>query len=474
MQSILKCINKILITGAIILAPVISLCQNWQGVGDGFCWNDDLSDTYGMIHNTANIGDSLVILNGYFMYADSVLVNGICSFDGNSFDSLSSGYGCLNPTWYGLIEMAHYDGVLWAKDNCNYYGNDDQHRDYVTCWDGDHWYSPFDGYSDQSITMALTGVWAVGDYLYFGTAFGDSLNGFYTDGLLRYDGVNYELLQGLHFDTGDICTIEKIVEFQDKLYIAGNFFFDDVDGNFTQDIAYYDSEGWHRLSEPLLGDPAIWDMDVFQDELYITGLIYASNGNEGQGIMKWNGSTWSSLGDGITDPNLWAKQILPTDSVLWVTGNFQEIGGIPASQLAAWDGMKWCSTGSVIPGLTHEIFSFRDTIYLSVNEIDGFDTGGLAKWIGGNMLVECGEPINAHETELNSIGLYPNPASDLLNINTREGHSELKIFDTLGQLLLTKNINTQSSIDVSQLKAGIYLLSIESENGKVVKRFVKE
>jgi Secretion system C-terminal sorting domain len=473
MLSILKCINKILITGAIILAPVIASAQNWQQVGDGFHINQDM-DGVGGIVNSINVGDTLMYLNGTFMFADSILVNGICSFDGLHFDSLGIGFGCLNPTLNGSFDMAYYDDLLWSRDNCNYYGYDGQYRDYVTIWDGNQWYAPFDGYSDQSITMALTGVWAVGDYLYFGTAFGDSLNGFYTDGLLRYDGVNYELLQGLHFDTGDICTIEKIVEFQDKLYIAGNFFFDDVDGNFTQDIAYYDSEGWHRLTQPLLGDPIVMDMVVFQDELYISGQIYVSSGNAAQGIMKWNGSEWSGLGIGSTNPNDWMKQLLVTDSVLWVTGTFQEIGGIAASQLAAWDGEKWCSTGSTIDAFTREMFSFKDTLYISTFSIDGEEVGGLAKWIGGNMLVECGEPINAHETELNSIVLYPNPVSDLLNINTREGHSELKIFDTLGQLLLTKNINTQSSMDASQLKAGIYLLSIESKNGKVVKRFIKE
>lgn len=103
-------------------------------------------------------------------------------------------------------------------------------------------------------------------------------------------------------------------------------------------------------------------------------------------------------------------------------------------------------------------------------EVNGEQLRQLIKYIGPDSCLISEITIN----ETGKYSIFPNPVSEILNINTREGHSELKIFDTLGQLLLTKNINTQSSINVSQLKAGIYLLSIESENEKVVKRFVKE
>lgn len=69
--------------------------------------------------------------------------------------------------------------------------------------------------------------------------------------------------------------------------------------------------------------------------------------------------------------------------------------------------------------------------------------------------------------------VFPNPTNTVLNISNNNINAVQKatIYNTLGQLM--KIINNSSTIDVSELKAGTYFISIESENGKSTQKFIK-
>jgi hypothetical protein len=66
--------------------------------------------------------------------------------------------------------------------------------------------------------------------------------------------------------------------------------------------------------------------------------------------------------------------------------------------------------------------------------------------------------------------IYPNPASGVIRVLvspecTRSEEYHLKIYDMAGQLKIhTRNATSEAVVDVSQLSAGIYLLTIESGN----------
>ncbi len=68
--------------------------------------------------------------------------------------------------------------------------------------------------------------------------------------------------------------------------------------------------------------------------------------------------------------------------------------------------------------------------------------------------------------------LYPNPAADVLNIKGVFGKETIvTITDALGKILLTQNFN--SSIDISSLSNGVYIVQIQDGNYKHYERFVK-
>ena len=63
----------------------------------------------------------------------------------------------------------------------------------------------------------------------------------------------------------------------------------------------------------------------------------------------------------------------------------------------------------------------------------------------------------------NIISIYPNPANDLLKINTKDIEIEqLKLFNLQGQQLESLNFNSKDVINVSNLNSGIYILKILS------------
>ncbi len=71
--------------------------------------------------------------------------------------------------------------------------------------------------------------------------------------------------------------------------------------------------------------------------------------------------------------------------------------------------------------------------------------------------------------------LTPNPAESLLNItfNIQTAVSSISIYNTLGQRVMSVDVNNNKSIDVSQLKTGSYFMEINSNQGKTTKKFVK-
>lgn len=81
-----------------------------------------------------------------------------------------------------------------------------------------------------------------------------------------------------------------------------------------------------------------------------------------------------------------------------------------------------------------------------------------------------------------SMKLYPNPASTTLNVeilHATGNEANILLFNTLGQVVLSKNISLISgeihtTLDISSLPKGIYSVSLESNGVQHVQKIVKE
>lgn len=74
-----------------------------------------------------------------------------------------------------------------------------------------------------------------------------------------------------------------------------------------------------------------------------------------------------------------------------------------------------------------------------------------------------------------NVYIYPNPVKDKLYIESAGSASQLVIMDITGQVVHTTQVTeSRTSIDIHHLPAGIYIITIEGNDGRTVSRFVKQ
>ncbi|MFM7726690.1 MAG: fasciclin domain-containing protein, partial [Flavobacteriales bacterium] len=84
--------------------------------------------------------------------------------------------------------------------------------------------------------------------------------------------------------------------------------------------------------------------------------------------------------------------------------------------------------------------------------------------------------ISVNETMIQSSMIYPNPASDLLNISTPglKGSTKFEIYNVTGKLMFGGSLTEMSnSISVATLAQGMYQLKLTNGNEAVSHSFLK-
>lgn len=76
----------------------------------------------------------------------------------------------------------------------------------------------------------------------------------------------------------------------------------------------------------------------------------------------------------------------------------------------------------------------------------------------------------SNEGNFTIASIYPNPAKNHIHISAKR-MQQISVINILGQLVYAKNTENDSEIiDLSQFKAGIYMINVESENGTSTQR----
>ncbi len=83
--------------------------------------------------------------------------------------------------------------------------------------------------------------------------------------------------------------------------------------------------------------------------------------------------------------------------------------------------------------------------------------------------------VSEESNQWNSLNLYPNPANDILKIesNILFENAEVKFYDVTGKLMMSKAYN-ENGFSVEDFSKGIYFIQINTEKGNFSGKFVKE
>lgn len=180
-----------------------------------------------------------------------------------------------------------------------------------------------------------------------------------------------------------------------KLYIAK--YENSIDSNW---VYVYDNDELQKLGDGVYLTtasgfsqlPNIYDITYFNGEIIACGEFDRVGSSPIQGIMRWDGTSWSALGDGLggnidgTGPVMFPHQMLVHGSTLYVVGNFKTAGGIEVNGIAAWDGTEWSTMGVGFNSTVYSIIVYKNEVIVggSFTESDGETLNRIAKWTGSS------------------------------------------------------------------------------------------
>jgi hypothetical protein len=135
--------------------------------------------------------------------------------------------------------------------------------------------------------------------------------------------------------------------------------------------------------------------DTIENILYAGGGFSHAGSVEVDGIAKWNGIKWDSLGTGVdkydghgvhTTANVLA--ITRYKGMIYAGGAFDSIGGIKSHGIARRNGTNWETIGVVSGGSVLNFYVQNNLLYVSgiFDSIGGIYSPGIAMWNGVNWL----------------------------------------------------------------------------------------
>jgi hypothetical protein len=195
-------------------------------------------------------------------------------------------------------------------------------------------------------------------------------------------GINRDVLALTVFDDGS----------GSALYAGGRFI--TAGGVKANRIAKWNGTSWSALGSGMnVNDEYVSALTVFDDgsgpALYAGGWFMAAGGVAANRIAKWNGTSWSALGSGMSG-SVSALTVFDDGSgpALYAGGNFGSAGGVAVKSIAKWDGTSWSAPGSAIVQDVHALTVFDDgsgpALYAGgwFQSAGGFGVLPIAKWDG--------------------------------------------------------------------------------------------
>ena len=276
--------------------------------------------------------------------------------------------------------------------------------------------------------------------------------------------------------------LHDIIRFQGKLMVAGNF---TVSGTAMKDLLQYDGSAWVAGCNGCLqgGAENPHVMAIYQDELYVGGGFYYASGNAGQGIMRWDGEEWNSVGavgDGIQlydNSDQYTPSVLDLqvrDGLLYIGGAFRFADHVPVpAGICTWDGAEFCVLEGEPFSIYYAPFDFyHDTLYGGTSEgLDDPAMRGVIRYLGEL----CANTTGVEEETATAPGLQVTWTShkDFTLLGLSDGHHTLKVYDAQGRLVLEQAVQSQAgrtnAVPLREAGASIYLVVVDNQRtGRLV------
>lgn len=200
----------------------------------------------------------------------------------------------------------------------------------------------------------------------------------------------------------------------------------DVDDDNNQDIVFADIDAgalWYKK-----------ETDGTYTESTLPGVANAAN-------------TFVDDFDNDSNNDAVIVSAFPSQEIAWLESD--DMGGFnTAIEIAGSQGQAFAST----------INDFDGDGDLDIASMD-YNAGTLY-WFE-NLL----ETLSLDQVQVNSFGIYPNPATNAVYISTKNNEIlDVSVFDILGKQVLKTIVANGQALNISSLKSGIYMLRLNNQN----------
>ena len=265
-----------------------------------------------------------------------------------------------------------------------------------------------------------------------------------------------------------------------NVYIRGN------DSNVITHIASPENVGstdfYTVIDNPLInGNP---DATLVMYNYWSPYSVY-NNNNYG---FYYNGTNWIIYGEATTIPTNAAFNVIvsPSDDNV-VSFKHQSTAANTSNNYTIMDHPLLNGKPNAVFVFSHNWGSVGDSSNVVIDKVFGAwytgsnwaiyteDISDMPDNALFNIVVQTSEVASINTNELVSFNIYPNPVTDMLNVDSKETLTNISIFNLLGQEIKSFKPNTTNYIvDLTDLETGVYFVKVTANNKQSSKKIIKQ
>ena len=377
-----------------------------KGAGD-FRWADGFglpNGTNGEVRAMLRVGTDIYV-GGNFTAVGNVAANYIAKWNGTTWSSLGMGAGNgVDGSVYALAATG--SGEVYVGGYFTQAGGVAANR--IARWNGMAWSSLGTGAGNGVNGFVNALAVAGGGEVYVGGTFTQA-GGILANYIAKWNGTTWSSL-GTGAGNGVNCSdVVLAVSSNGDVYVGGNF--TQAGGVAANGVAKWNGTAWSSLGTGVGNglNGIVYALAVSGNgEVYAAGAFTQAGGLAANRIAKWNGTAWSSLGTGAgngVNSNVSALAVSGSGEV-YAAGIFTQAGGAAAKYIAKWNGTAWSSLGAGVNSYVNALaVSGSGELYAGggFTQIGGVAANGVAKWNGttwSSLGIGAGNGINGFVNEL--------------------------------------------------------------------------
>ncbi|KGO93197.1 T9SS type A sorting domain-containing protein [Flavobacterium subsaxonicum] len=220
--------------------------------------------------------------------------------------------------------------------------------------------------------------------------------------------------------------------------------------------------------------PSGYTVDIFSGSHYNYSLVI--NGNEIGVATQATNEMWGNVSVNLPANHRPDPGLLRLNKSTGAAIDFHLIPGI-AGYDDALTAITADNDGNYIAGgyFYFDLFTDEDDNVPTLTKVLGVNNGTdffITKLASG----PCGIPAATKDISYNEVKVYPNPTSDIVNIQSEAALSSYEVINMLGQVLLQGSFyGSQNTISIQGFNAGTYIINIKTaDNAIITHKIIKE